>query len=368
MLILLLALIPSAYAQITDASFFPSMRSINPGVVHMRKGGFISGDYGKKKNEKVHDITAGGIVGGVKTDVDLTKKTFFGAAATRFISTEILFDQEEGEKTEFINSTTRGKRTITDEADSTYYGGMFDFRFFGVSYAGANYNYTNNFRVGTPPDLTARDEAKELNYTNLKIGSAIKIGNFRVGAFFMNQKADGDYSYTFYDPATGNKGSTEKTDVKLDSKGFGFGVGYSVPSFRTEASLEKITSTNLDIDENYPGTSNKPDPASRISFVAEARFKWFSLGARVRSIKGNYVDLEDIISNNLLYDSFGPDDTRTETSFNFSLGDSKGFSPSAFYTQSDVTTNEEDTVFNTGNKYKARTKARAYGVNLSYRF
>ncbi len=89
---------------------------------------------------------------------------------------------------------------------------------------------------------------------------------------------------------------------------------------------------------------------------------------RLRSIKGSYVDLEDIISSNILYDTVGEDDTRNEASFNFSLGDSKGFSPSAFYTQSEVTTNELSPVFDNGLKYKAVTKTKAFGVNLSYRF
>lgn len=368
MIIILLLLSASVWAQITDASFFPSVRSINPGVVHMRQGGLVSANYGVNSFDKQHDVTTGGLTDGVHTTIKLKKGTGFVAAASRLVSAEILMDKESGLREETIKHPTRGNRTSADDASSDYLGGMLDFRFFGVSYAKANYNYLNEFRVGTVPDLTARDEDKELKYTNFKLGSAIKIGFLRVGAFVLNQKADGDFAYTYYDGTTGARGTTETYPVSYSAKGYGAGIGATLPSFRTEVSLEKLYGNELDIDEDYPGIINEPGPASRISAVAEARLKWFAVGMRFRSIKGNYVDLEDIISTNLLYDSMADSDTRTETSFNFSLGDTKGFSPSAYYMISETTTKEKSPVFDNGEKFKAVTKSTAYGVSLSYRF
>jgi hypothetical protein len=136
-------------------------------------------------------------------------------------------------------------------------------------------------------------------------------------------------------------------------------------------SFEKIHDNDLTISDDYPGKEfvKKPTDASRITALAETRLSFVSLGLRFRSYKGNYVDLEDIISTNLLYDSMGANDTRTEMSFNFSLGDTKGFSPSVYYTQSELTSQESSDIYNEdGVKFKAVTKARAYGVNLSYRF
>lgn len=356
------------FAQVTDASFFPSVRSINPGVVHMRRGGLVSMDYGKKIFDKNHDVPLGGIVGGIQTDIDLTKKTLFATAASRFVSIEALLDQEDGTRKEVINSTTHGKRTSSDDADSTYYGAIFDFRYFGLSYAGANYSYLNKFRVGTPPDLTARDEDKNLSYTNLKLGSAIKIKSLRLGAYVLSQKASGDYTYTFYDPTTGAKGGSEKFPVDISSQGYGVGLGFTLPRLRSEVSFEKLYGYDFDLSSDYPIEQNEPTDSSRVSFVAEVKFSFMSLGFRFRSIKGNYIDLEDVISSNLLYDQTGPNDVRTETNFNFSFGDSKGFSPSLFYTQSTLNTDEKSPVFDNGLKFKAVTKSQAYGVNLSYRF
>ena len=89
MIFLLLCLTNSVWAQVTDASFFPSVKSINPGIAHLRQGGFIAADSGKKSSEKVHEVPLGGIVGGIKTDVNLDKKTFFAGAGSRFIGAEI---------------------------------------------------------------------------------------------------------------------------------------------------------------------------------------------------------------------------------------------------------------------------------------
>ena len=368
MLFLVLLFASPIWAQITDASFFPSVRSINPGVVHMRRGGLAAFDYGKKAIEKQHDVTAGGIVGGIKTDINLTKNTFFAAGATRFVSAELLMDSEKGLREETINHPTRGNRKSSDDASSGYYGGMIDFRFFGVSYAKSSYEYLNEFHVGNPPDLTARDEKQELDYSNLKVGTAIKIYAIRVGAYVLNQKAEGDYTYTFYDPTTGNKGTTEAFPVSKSAKGFGVGLGFTLPKLRSEVSLERMYGTKLELDDDYPRDVKKPTDSSRITALAEAHIFFFSVGFRFRSIKGNYADLEDIISSNLLYDSMGADDTRTETSINFSLGDSTGFSPSIYYTQSEITAQEPDPIFDASEKYKAVTKSKAYGFNLSYRF
>ncbi|MNU11697.1 hypothetical protein D3C72_2597550 [compost metagenome] len=61
-------------------------------------------------------------------------------------------------------------------------------------------------------------------------------------------------------------------------------------------------------------------------------------------------------------------DTRMETSFNFSYGSDKGFTYSAFYTQSESKSEEVSTIFGGDTEYPATTKSTAYGVNVSYYF
>ena len=80
-LFFILVLFPRViFGQITDASFFPAMRSINPGVAHLRKVGFISVDVNKKDIKKKHEVTAGNLVDGIKTNTTLTKGTLFWGA------------------------------------------------------------------------------------------------------------------------------------------------------------------------------------------------------------------------------------------------------------------------------------------------
>lgn len=334
----------------------------------MRQGGLASLDYGKSSFDKNHDVPLGGIVGGINTDIALSKTTLFAASANRLLSGEILLDQENGLRKEKINTTSYGNRTNEDEATSSYIGGAFDFRFFGVSYAQAHFKYLNEFRVGAPPDLSAHDERTDLSYTNLKVGTAVKLSYLRAGIYYLNQSGKGNLAYTFYDPTTGNQGSTYESPTSTSASGYGVGLGFTLPKARAEISYESISNQKVSFSEDYPVEITAPSDSSRISAVAEIKAWIFTLGLRLRNIQGNYRDLEDIISSSLLFDKLSGDDRRTETTVNVSLGDSKGFSPSAFYTQSEITTEELSPVFDNGLKYKAVTKSQAYGVSLSYRF
>lgn len=354
-----------AQAQIADASFFPSVKSINPGIAHLRTTGFLAADFSKKTVEKDHQVTAGGIIGGIQTDVDLQKTTLFRAGKGRGITTEFLFDQEKGNKKESIRTKTQGDRTIKSTAESKYYGGILDLHFFGISYSGADYDYGYKFRIGSPPSVSAKDVTTKLGYTNIKVGTAFKIYNVAFGAYGLNQKSKGNYTYTFFDPTSGAQGTTEKYPTSTSVKGYGVGLGYTTTILRLESSLEKMYDNTLKLSKDYPMEVKKAPDSSRISFVGEARFKHFAIGGRVRNIKGNYRDLEDIISSNLLYGEMGANDTRMETTFNFSFGVQKGFTCSAFYTQSKNNVKEKSPVF-TDDKFKAIITSKAYGFNVSY--
>jgi hypothetical protein len=358
----------SAFAQIADSSFFPSVRSINPGVAHQRAQALVALDVSKKDINKNHEVATGGIVGGIQTDVALQKNTLFAATKGSFATFELLVDHETGEKTEHINSTTYGERDVTNSATSTYFGGIMDLRLIGISYASANYDTANKFRVGTVPNISANDLKTHLNYGLLKVGSAFNIGGFTFGVFGMNKTSSGDYTYTFYDPATGNPGSTEVWPATTKSTGYGAGLGYTSKTFRFEISSEQMSAADLTADDN-PLDKIKAAPASsRVSASMEVRFGKLALGARVRNNVGNFTDLEDLISSNLLYADTPEGDSRLETSFNFSYGSDKGFTYSAFYSQSESKTDEESSIFANDILYPATTKSTGMGVNVSYYF
>lgn len=366
--LILLLVGSSAVAQIADSSFFPSVRSINPGVAHHRAQALVALDVSKKDVEKNHEVTTGGIVGGVQTDVALQKNTLFAASKGSIATVEVLVDHETGEKTEHINSTTYGERDVKNTATSTYLGGILDLKLIGVSYASANYETANKFRVGTPPNVSANDMKTDLNYSLLKVGSAFNIGGFTFGFFGMSKKSVGDYTYTYYDPNTGAQGTTEVWPAKTEATGYGGGVGYTSKTFRIEISSEQMSASELEADDN-PLDKIKAAPASsRVSLSMEMRFGKLALGARVRNNVGNFTDLEDLISSNLLYADTPEGDSRLETSFNFSYGSDKGFTYSAFYSQSESKSDEESSIFNNDIKYPATTKSTGMGVNVSYYF
>jgi len=368
LLLLLSPIISSTEAQMADASIFPSVRPVNPGVIHLGNTSFINAQYGKETHKKNHNVPLGGIIGGINTNVELKNTSFYSGIRKGFVNAELLYDAKSGTHVQTINTETRGNRTVTDDASADYLGANIDLRFMAFGYATSDYKYFNQFRVGYPPDLSARDEDKKLKYNVLKIGTAFPISIFRFGFYYFNQKASGNYTYTYYDPTTGNKGSTEASPVTIETTGLGAGFGITLPLIRTEISYERMSKSDLSINADYPGEVSAAEASNRLSFVAEGKLGKVKLGIRHRIMTGNFVDLNDIITSNLLYEKIQSADKRNETSFNFSLGDSKGLSPSAFYTTSNVSTEETSPVFDNDLKYPATTKTTAYGVSLSYTF
>lgn len=345
------------------------MSSINPGVVHMRKGGILAADVEKITNRKKHNVSLGNIDGGIKTNVDIDAGNFFFAGTTRPVSVELLVKRESGVKTEKSHSSTDGYRKMTSDAESDYCGGILDFRYFGVSYSNANYEYLNMYRLSDIPTLEAYDEKQHLTYQNIKVGSAIKIGDFRIGGYYISQRAKGKYIYTPLEATTGALGTRTKYPTEINSSGIGAGVGYTLKNFRTEISLERMMSGDLKISKDYPLVVKAPGQSQRISAVVEAKlFSFLNLGLRLRRIKGNYVDLEDIIANNLLYSNIGKDDYRDEIIYNFSFGDNMGFSPSFFFMQSNLMSKERSPIYDNGQEFKARTMATSMGATLSFKF
>ncbi|MBY0515452.1 MAG: hypothetical protein K2P81_00985 [Bacteriovoracaceae bacterium] len=342
------------------------MKNINPGVAHLRQHGFIGAELSKRNFKKQHDVTNYGLIGGIKTDVDLQKTTIYRAGKGPGITFEALYDQESGSQVDSSKTSTVSRETTSD-AKSTYLGGNIDFKYFGISYAKSKYNFLYKFRAGDVPTLSAHDIDQQLDYTNMKIGTAFRVGFLRVGLYYLNQKSTGDYAYSFYDPSTGNKGSTENYGATTSANGYGVGLGSTFPNFRIETSLEKMSQIKVNISDLYPGELNDTPASSRLSVVGELKFTKIAFGFRARQIKGNFYDLEDIISANLLYKNLTSDDSRLETTFNFGFGISKGFSFSGFYTQSKITTSEVDPISpSSGDKYDATTNATAMGLNLSY--
>ncbi|MGK0367339.1 MAG: hypothetical protein ACI9QD_000473 [Thermoproteota archaeon] len=365
-LILLLTLSTHANAQIASASFFPSVKSLNPGISHLRTSGFLAYDKSISNVEKQHDVTASSIQDGIQTAVEIDKTTFFRAGKGGGLTVEFLIDNEEAQKSEEIKSSTLGDRTINTVATSSYKGGTVDLGWIGIQTGSADYDYLYKFNIGSVPNITARDLDWSFSFKVLKVGTAFSFGKIDIGAFIFNQSSTGSLSYTFYDPTTGNAGSSEDFALATKTKGYGIGVGYTSQIIHIEASLEKINEQSLDQPTDILVDIETQPLSSRLSLVGEVKFSQFAIGMRFRQVKGNFTDLEDIIMAKLIYEEMSASDSRTELTFNFSFGSQKGFTYSAFYSTSEIKTEEESDIFDNDILYDALTKTTAYGINLSY--
>lgn len=367
LILILLAIfnLPIAYGQIADASFFPSMKTINPGVSHLRKQGFIGVDANREVIDRHQDVLTGGIKDGIQYDLEMNKKSIYRAGKGGGLTLEGLFDKSEGELSQSFEDLG-GKIQSDTTATSTYMGGIIDTSFFGVMMGKAQYSYHFFLEADEVPNYVAHDHNWDIDYDVMRLGTAFRFGKVTLGVFYLSQESDGSVDFTYYDPTTGNKGSTETYTISTETKGYGVGLGYSTNILHVEVSQEQVTSQKLVKADDFPWDVDEQPKSSRFSFVAETKLKWFAIGLRYREISGNFYDLEDVITSKLLYDDLGKTDTRTETTFNFSFGSSKGLTYSAFYSQSDMKTEEPVNVLDNGELYPTTTKSVAYGLNISY--
>ena len=355
----------SVFSQIANNSFFPSNKSINPGVAHLREKGFLSIESSKTTINKKQDIQSGGILDVVKTDVDLSKTTFFGAGSYGFIGIEVLADNEVGETVKSFETSSYERNTTTEGESSVLYG-IIDLGIVGIQVASADYQYNYDFHVDEPPNLNRETHKKQLDYNLLKVGSAFEFSGISIGAFYSIQTAEGDVESILYNPTTGAPAPSEFSDLEYETRAYGIGLGYFSKSYHFEFSLEKITDQKLKQSNTYLYEEETPTSGQRISAVMEAKFGKLSLGFRARKIEGGFADLEQLISSNMLYINSDEGDERLETSFNFAYGDSKGLSLSGFYSTSRLDTKEESELLDDGFKYDTLIETLAYGLNISY--
>lgn len=355
----------TALAQIANSSFFPNMRSINPGVSHLRQKGFVSIDASKTEIIQKQDVQTGGIQDGITTTVDLDKRTLFYASRGGGISFEALVDQEEGTRTEGFKTSSYERKTTT-EGSSSVMQGIIDVGFLGILIAKANYENFNDFHVDEVPNLNRITHDTQLDYELMRIGSAFEIKGISIGAFYSIQTASGQVDSILYNPTTGAKNNPEINELEYETISYGAGVGYTNKSYHFELSLEKITDQKLKQSNTYLLELETPSTGERISAIGEVRFGKLSLGLRVRQIKGNFADLEQLISSNMLYLNTEEQDSRLENAFNFSYGDPKGLSISGFYSTSSAQTEEESQVLRNDIDYETQTVTASYGLSLSY--
>lgn len=361
-----ISFLPNALAQIANASYFPNMKSINPGVTHLRQQGFLSLNASQEKVDRHQEVYTGGLKDGVQYNMKMNKKSLFRAGKGGGMTAELLYDQAEGELIQRFEDLG-GVVDYTTKAKSSYLGGVIDTSWFGLMLGKSSYDYHFFLETGIPPNYWARDNVWQIDYNTMKIGTLFRFGrHISLGVFYLSQDSDGSVDFTFYDPDTGHKGSTENYAISTETKGYGIGLGYSTAILHIEISQEQITSQKLIKAADFPWDVEEAPKASRLSLVAETKLKWFAIGLRYREILGNFYDLEDVIAAKLLYEDLKKNDTRSETTFNFSFASNKGFAYSVFYSETDIKSDEPVNFLDNGELYPTITKSQSYGINISY--
>jgi len=353
------------FAQIASSSFFPNVRSINPGIAHLRTQGFILAESSKTQINKNQDIQSGGILDGVNTKVNLDKTTVFRAGKGPGITIELLADKETGKSVESFE-TSSYKRSTTTEGSSSVINGVLDLGFIGVMKATANYEYFFDFHVDEVPNLNRETHDKELNYDLTRIGTAFRLFGLSWGAYYSVQSAKGEVKSYLYNPTTGVRAPAESSDLKYETISYGLGTSYVTKKFHIEVSLEKITDQKLKQSNTYLYEEETPTKGQRLSFIGEVKLGKLALGFRVRQIEGGFTDIEQLISSNMLYLNSDESTNRLENSFNFSYGAEKGISFSGFYSTSSLQTQEESDLIDDGTKFDTQTDTVAYGLGISY--
>lgn len=362
---ILIFLSPSIFAQNAISSFFPSVRTVNPAILHKRVHGFLAIEHKKTTLKKHQDILTGGILDGVNTEVNLDKNNFYRSGKGPGITFDLLYDQEDGTKVEEFETSSYQRKTETNGKTKTF-GGSLDLGGFGVSIKKAEYHNFYDFHVDEVPSLNRETHETELDYLEHIYGVSFTFSGIDFGVYHGRREASGDVSSILYNPSTGAKNDPEVSKIKLKSTIQGVGVGYSSQKFKFEVSYEEQSKTSVSQSNTYLYEYPESDKASKLSLLSELRLSLFSVGFKVSKIAGNFYTFDELISSRVIYVNANEKDARLESTFNFTFGDSLGYSVSGFYSFSSVDYEEESELLDNGELYDTNIKEIKYGASVSY--
>lgn len=359
--ILLLSLFVSstAFAQMTLPSVFPDMKSVNPAVISLRKQGQIrvSGQHDQinKRQEVLEDDGSRAFL--EKNDIALTNTNFFRAGKGDGFTSEIYVDYTKGLRQTDLD---QGGQTTDYKTDTSAYYVGYSFATksrYGLEmhYVGYHSEYDYNFSFGSE------------NYEQ-SIKTDISVYGFRPGVIFGSPKfslalfAEHNFftSKTKMDPPP-QEGAGSGPDPKFSIIGIGIGGGSPTGLFEIGIEVDPISKREKDQVTNVT-----PPMPMKVSLIAEKRFSSFMLGYKFMGFKGNFLELDKIIQNQLVYANQGSD-LRMEHVINFAFGGTRGFSFGGSASYSDTEIDEKSSLDPTNeNLYPTKVRAMSIGLRLGY--
>lgn len=337
------------YANITSASLFREMMSTNPATISLRSAASFSLKGQKDIIDIEQDLTGSSLGAGSKYtgEVDINNLRIFYGGKGNGITSELLFEQGTGGRTDKLTSATENTSYKTDAT---------------VTNINASFGLGKGFGIGITKALVEDKTSYNLtingmNYTN-NATIEYDLTAFSLG-FTYNLGLDFGF---FYKKATLDSKSNVQTQGGSDSNEdrYGLGVGFSSKKFRAEVGYIR----NLK-EKDYGNGGVVPSMAE---FTGE-----ISLGKIRLGYTGRYFMDGFFVFNGIIYDVLayrGNNENRLENTFNFALGDdSKGHSFSGSLSISTVKSMQTQPILaDDTNRYNAKTTSKSASITYSYVF
>ncbi|MGE3610566.1 MAG: hypothetical protein AB7I27_13330 [Bacteriovoracaceae bacterium] len=349
-----------AFAQMTLPSVFPDMRSVNPAVIALRKSGQIKlgGQTDKiEKEQKVNTINGGSFVYTDNSDINLNNANFFRGGKGGGLTSELYVDATTGKRESTITDASQNISTFTTDVSSTYanfsFGGGNGGLRWGLGTHHVSYKSKYDFNIAVNGSSSSSSVENTITVTGVRPGIILGSPSFSLGLYFQ------------YDTLTSKMKSDQpvtSTGTPKNIKYVGVGLGTGGVNGLLEVAVEADPFTKQEKDQ---ATGDTPPSPMKVSLLAERRFGKLVLGYKGMYYKGNYMDYDQIIQNQLIYRNM-VDDARISHIFNFAYGGDKGFSLGVSGGVSNIKNKEKSSIYSSSEKHDTTTKSVSMGARIGY--
>jgi hypothetical protein len=345
--IIILCLLPiHAFAQMAQPSVFPEMRSVNPGLIALRKLGDIKASAQVNSIKKEMDMTDLSMKD--KSKISLTDANFFRGGKGGGLTTELSVDYATGKKESKIESNNGLSYTFNTKTSSSYVNLALGAPGFGIGLTHVDYKSQFDFSFNMNGQAYSSSNTGKVTSNGAKPGIVIGGPNLALGI-------TGEYNQIKFNNSSSTSGTQKQRIIGV---ALGGGGGNSI----IELGVEVDPFVKL---EPSPGTTTKPKMPMKVSFLAETKIGSLTLGYKGMGFMGQFIELDKIIPTQLVYSNSG-DDLRLEHVFNFAFGGSSGLSFGGSASYGNSKTKEKSTTFAGSSKYDTKTTEMAVAVKIGY--
>lgn len=337
----------SSFANLTSSSLFREMKSTNPGTISSRTAATFSLKGQKDIIDIEQDVSASYLGAGAKYtgEIDINNFRAFYGGKGKGLTSEILFEQGTGTRTDKFTSTSEETSFSTDSTVTNINAAFGLWEGFGIGIIKTSVTDKQSYNVTINGSNITSNMELEYDLSALSAGVVYNLG-LDFGFFYQLAKLE-----TTGEPGGGSNDNEDRV---------GFGVGFSTKKLRAEAGYVRNVKA-----KNYGQGDITPAMAE---FTGEVSLGKIRLGYTGRYFMDGFFLFSGIIYDVLAYR--GNSENRLENSFNFSLGDdSKGHSFSASLSISTVKSQQKQNFFdNDNNEYSTETKSKSASISYSYVF